>query len=200
MSSLFFLFLIMGLIIIANAFFATVEFALVSARRTWLQQKAAQGDSRAEVALHLIANMNQVVSGTQVGITMTSLALGWVGEMTLARVLTPILAPLQQDAVWLVHGVATAMMFVVLTFFHVVLGELVPKQVALARAERLALMIAWPMRVFLKIAQAPQALLHASSFAIARHLGATRAGAGTHSYSGEELKLLVTTSYRSGAL
>ena len=98
----FFLLLIIGLIILANAFFATVEFALVSARRTWLQQKAAQGDSRAETALHLISNMNKVVSGTQVGITMTSLALGWVGELTLARVLTPILAPIhvfrQRDA------------------------------------------------------------------------------------------------------
>ena len=190
----------MGLIVVANAFFATVEFALVSARRTWLQQKASQGDSRAEAALQLISNMNEVVSGTQVGITMTSLALGWVGEVTLARVLEPIIAPLQQDAVWLVHGIATALMFLVLTFFHVVLGELVPKQVALGRAERLALMIAWPMRVFLKVAKAPQAILHASSFAIAKHLGATSAGAGAHSYSGEELKLLVTTSYRSGAL
>ncbi|MSV35170.1 MAG: HlyC/CorC family transporter [Bryobacterales bacterium] len=196
----FFLLLIMGLIILANAFFATVEFALVSARRTWLQQKAAQGDSRAETALHLISNMNKVVSGTQVGITMTSLALGWVGELTLARVLTPMLAPLEPNAVWLVHTLATALMFIVLTFLHVVLGELVPKQVALGRAERLSLLIAWPMRVFLKIASAPQALLHASSYAIARHLGASSTGSHAHSYSGEELKLLVTTSYRSGAL
>jgi CBS domain containing-hemolysin-like protein len=199
-SSLFFLLIIMGLIILANAFFATVEFALVSARRTWLQQKAAQGDSRAETALHLLANMNRVVSGTQVGVTICSLALGWAGEMSLARLLNPIIAPLEPNAAWLVHTIATALMFVVLTFFHVVLGELVPKQVALGRAERLALLIAWPMRVFLKIASLPQKMLHAASFAIARHLGATSGGASAHSYSGEELKMLVTTSYRSGAL
>ena len=80
-----FLYLVaIALIILANGFFATVEFALVSARRTWLQHRAAQGDSRAETALHLIGNLNAVVSGTQLGLTMTSLALGWVGEITLA--------------------------------------------------------------------------------------------------------------------
>jgi putative hemolysin len=199
-SSVFLLIIVMGLIIMANAFFASVEFALVSARRTWLQQRAAQGDSRAEAALLLLANMNKVVSGTQVGVTICSLALGWAGEVSLARILTPILTPLEPNAVWLVHTIATGLMFVVLTYFHVVLGELVPKQIALGRAERIALLVAWPMRVFLKLASLPQKVLHASSFAIARHLGASSTGAGMHSYSGEELKLLVTTSYRSGAL
>lgn len=72
--------IIIGLLVMANAFFATAEFALVSVRRTWLQQKAAQGDAAAEVALRLVNDLNAVVSGTQIGITMTSLGLGWVGK------------------------------------------------------------------------------------------------------------------------
>src|SRR3972149_799574 len=98
--------LLIGLLVLANAFFAVVEFALVSVRRTWLQQKAAQGDSRAETALKLIGNLNSVVSGTQVGITMTSLALGWVGEITLASLLQPILSFLPVESAMGVHGTA----------------------------------------------------------------------------------------------
>ncbi|MBI3895202.1 MAG: DUF21 domain-containing protein, partial [Acidobacteria bacterium] len=122
----FFNFLIIAVIILANAFFATVEFALVSVRRTWLQQKAAQGDSRAAAALKLTANLNGVVSGTQVGITMTSLALGWVGEITLASMLQPLLSFLPAESAVIVHGTAIALVFAGLTFLHVVLGELVP--------------------------------------------------------------------------
>ena len=81
-----------------------------------------------------------------------------------------------------------------------VLGELVPKQVALGRAERLSLLVAWPMTLFLKVAKGPQKLLHHWSFFLARHLGARPTDSEGHAYSAEELKLLVTGSYRSGAL
>src|SRR3989304_3325318 len=100
--------LAIGLIILANGFFATVEFALVSARRTWLQHRAAQGDSRAESALQLISNLNGVISGTQLGITMTSLALGWVGEITLARLIAPLLSSSPGNTAILVHTAAIA--------------------------------------------------------------------------------------------
>jgi CBS domain containing-hemolysin-like protein len=196
----FFNFLAIALIVSANAFFATVEFALVSARRTWLQQKAAQGDSRAAVALQLIGNLNSVVSGTQVGITMTSLALGWVGEITVARLLEPAMGVLPAGGGLVLHTVAVTLAFLGLTFVHVVLGELVPKQVALGRAERLSLLLAWPMYVFLRIVRAPQEFLYACSYSLARHLGASASGEKAHTYTGEELKLLVTASYRSGAL
>jgi magnesium and cobalt exporter, CNNM family len=191
--------LAIGLIILANGFFATAEFALVSARRTWLQQKAAQGDSRAEVALQLIGDLNSVVSGTQMGVTITSLALGWVGEITVARLFQNVVGSTEAGNLLLLHTAATTVAFFVMTFLHVVLGELVPKQVALARAERVSLLIAWPMKVFLKIAQAPQRLLHASAFSLARHLGA-HGGSRAHTYNPEELKMLVTASFRGGAL
>jgi CBS domain containing-hemolysin-like protein len=196
----FFHLLAIALIVAANAFFATVEFALVSARRTWLQQRASRGDTRAQVALQLIADLNSVVSGTQVGITMSSLALGWVGEITVARLLQPLMPPLEAGGTLALHAAATTIAFLSLTFVHVVFGELVPKQVALARAERLSLLVAWPMKVFLKIAGVPQAFFHTASFALAQHLGARAAGRKLHTYTGEELKLLVTTSFREGAL
>src|SRR3972149_11277800 len=193
-------FVAIALIVLVNAFFASVEFALVSVRRTWLQQKAAQGDSRAEAALKLIGDLNSVVSGTQVGITMTSLALGWVGEITVARLLQPWMPSLEAGGALALHAAATTIAFLGLTFVHVVLGELVPKQVDLARAERLALLVAWPMKVFLEIAHVPQVLLHAASFSLAQPLRARAAGRKLHTYTAEELKLLVTASYREGAL
>src|SRR3990167_679672 len=112
----FFHFLAIVLIVLANALFASVEFALVSVRRTWLQQKAAQGDSRAEAALKLIGDLNSVVSGTQVGITMTSLALGWVGEITLAGLLEPVLAVAPVGGPVVVHGIALLLAFLMITF------------------------------------------------------------------------------------
>ena len=196
----FFHFLAIALIVLANAFFASVEFALVSVRRTWLQQKAAQGDSRAEAALKLIGDLNSVVSGTQVGITMTSLALGWVGELALARMLEPVLSAAGTTSTLVLHSIATTAAFLGLTFLHVVLGELVPKQVALGRAERLSLLVAWPMILFLKVARGPQKLLHSWSFYLAQHLGARAADSPAYTYTTEELKMLVTGSYRSGAL
>ncbi len=188
------------LLVLANAFFVAVEFALVSVRRTRLQQRASQGSARAEAALKLIGNLNSVLSGTQLGITLASLALGWIGEITLAAMIQPALAWLHVDSPVLTHSLALALAFLMITFLHVVLGELVPKQVALERAERLSLVVAWPMTFFMKFVRGPLAVLDACSFFLARHLGATAGGPQSHSYTGEELKMLVTASYRSGAL
>ena len=188
------------LLVLANAFFVAVEFALVSVRRTRLQQRASQGSARAEAALKLIGNLNSVLSGTQLGITLASLALGWIGEITLAAMIQPALAWLHADSRVLTHSLALMLAFLLITFLHVVLGELVPKQVALERAERLSLMIAWPMTFFMKLVRGPLAVLDACSFFLARHLGATSAGPQSHTYTGEELKMLVTSSHRSGVL
>src|SRR3990167_4761045 len=103
--------LLIGLLVLANAFFATVEFALVSVRRTWLQQKAAQGDGQAEAALKLVGELNSVVTGTQLGITMTSLALGWIGETTLAGLFQPALHAAGLGSPIIVHGLALTLAF-----------------------------------------------------------------------------------------
>ncbi len=192
--------IIIGLLVMANAFFATTEFALVSVRRTWLQHKAAQGDTRAEAALRLVNNLNGVISGTQIGITMTSLALGWVGENTIAGMIEPVLGLPGGVSLVFVHSIALVLAFACITFLHLVLGELVPKQVALGRAERMSLAIAWPMTLFLKIIRFPMAVLHATSFSLARRMGARPGGRSTQIATAEELKLLITAGFGSGAL
>ncbi len=192
--------LLVVLLLLANAFFVAVEFALVIVRRTWLQQKAAQDDRRAETALKLLGNLNSVLSGTQLGITMTSLGLGWIGEVTFAAMIEGAVGEAGSVGPFVVHGIALTLAFLLITFLHVVLGELVPKQVALERAERLTLVIAWPMSLFMNVVKVPLRVLDASSFFLARHMGATAAGPRSHTYSTEELKLLVTGSYRSGGL
>ena len=192
--------LILGLLVLANAFFATAEFALVSVRRTWLQHRASQGDARAEAALKLVNNLNGVVSGTQLGITMSSLALGWVGESTIAGLVQPALTSTGKGSLVILHSIALTLAFLSITFVHLMLGELVPKQVALGRAERLCLVVAQPMTFFLKIVRFPLAALYAGAFFLARRLGARAPGHSVQTYTAEELKLLATSSYRSGAL
>ena len=192
--------ILIGLLVLANAFFAATEFALVSVRRTWLQQKAAQGDTRAEAALRLVNDLNGVISGTQFGITLTSLGLGWAGEDTFARLIEPVLAMPGVAGVVVIHSVALVLAFFCITFLHLVLGELVPKQVALGRAERMSLAVAWPMTVFLKMMRVPMGVLYSSSFSIARELGARAEGRSSQIATAEELKLLVSAGYGSGGL
>ncbi len=126
--------LLVVFLVLTNAFFVAVEFALVSIRRTRLQQLASQGNSRAEAVLKLVGNLNSVLSGTQLGITLASLALGWIGERTFAGLIQPALAWVHADSLVLTHTLAVTLAFLMITFLHVVLGELVPKQVALEKA------------------------------------------------------------------
>ena len=131
---------------------------------------------------------------------MSSGALGWIGETTLAGLFQPALHAAGLGSPIIVHGLALTLAFLAITFLHVVLGELVPKQVALGRAERLSLILAWPMTFFLKAARIPLAVLHASSFYLAQVFGARPAHAPGQPYTAEELKMLVTVSSRSADL
>src|SRR5437660_3688692 len=130
-----------------NAFFVGAEFSLVSVRRTRLETRAAAGSRRARAALRLIGNPTVFISATQLGITLASLALGWIGEPTIAALLEPVaktIAPAGK-AGYVAHLLAIVIAFTVITFLHIVLGELMPKMVALERAETLAWIAAWPL-------------------------------------------------------
>ena len=189
---------IVALLLMGNAFFVTAEYVLVTVRRTWLQHKAAQGNTRAEAALRLVDNLNRVVTGVQIAITMTSLGLGWVGELTIARTIEPLLAD-SGGKLALVHGIAVPLAFFCITTLHVVLGELVPKRLALESAERLCLAVALPMTLFLKLIRAPLVIVDSASSAIARLLGA-KGGRVSHIATAEELKLVVASGYGVGAV
>jgi magnesium and cobalt exporter, CNNM family len=128
------------LLVIANGFFVASEFALVGVRRTRIAMLAEAGNQRAKLLLELVDNLNAYISATQLGITMASLALGWIGEPVFAHLLEAPLEGRVSDAVR--HTVAFAIAFSVITFLHIVLGELAPKTLALERAEKVALAIA----------------------------------------------------------
>ena len=137
-------------LVAVNGFFAAVEFSLVAVRHSRVRQLMDQGRVRAKIVMDLIGKLDRVVSGVQVGVTLTSLALGALGESTLASALSPLVAnlPGKHTAV-LVHGISLGIAFIFLTTLHVVLGELVPKSMSLQRAERVALLVAPPFQWYL---------------------------------------------------
>ena len=180
------------LLVAANAFFVASEFSLVAVRPTRVQQLKQAGESRALIVEFLLKELDRVLSGVQLGITMASLALGWLGEITLARLFEPLLASVAGPwAGALAHTLAVAVAFLSITTLHVVLGELVPKSMALQRAEKVALVIARPMAVFM-IAFGPFIrLFDSASNTLLRAMG-FRAGAG-HAMvrSAEEFRVLL---------
>ena len=132
-----------------NAFFVAAEFALVAARTTRLQTLAADGDRTSKLALKAIARMDDYISGTQLGITLASLALGWIGESTLANLFSLILHDLPPSfAPLATHTIAGSIAFACITFLHIVLGELAPKSVALLHPETLSRWVVQPLMLF----------------------------------------------------
>src|SRR5438034_8829538 len=140
------------LLVAANAFFVAAEFALVSVRDTRLQQLIDARRIGARTAAKLHQNLDVVLNGVQFGITLASLALGWVGEPVLANMLQPLIGKIPYAAIY-AHTAAIIIAFTLITYLHVILGEVVPKSLALQRAERVALAVAAPMDVFLTISQ-----------------------------------------------
>ena len=138
------------LLVAANAFFAAAEFALVSIRDTRIQQLIEARRIGARIVQKLHRNLDEVVNGVQLGITIVSLTLGWVGEPLLAKMMMGPVSDFPHAAVY-AHGIAIVIAFSLITCLHVILGELVPKSLALQRAEQVALAVAAPMDVFLTL-------------------------------------------------
>ncbi len=127
-----------GALILLNAFFVAAEYGLVTSRRTRLQELADEGNRRAKLVLRITSDPPRFIAAMQLGVTATSLAIGALGEPVLRRVLDPLFA-----------GIAAVIIaFFIITFLHVVVGELMPKGISLAYAERVALVVAAPVRTF----------------------------------------------------
>lgn len=182
----------------ANGFFVASEFALVGVRRSRIETIAASGSSNAKRLLNLLDHLNAYISATQLGITMASLALGWIGEPVFAHLLE---APLKgRVSEVTLHTISFAVAFSIITFLHIVLGELAPKTLALERAERVALAIAWPMELFYKIFRWPIRLLDWSGTRIVRLFGLHPTSEHASVYTEEELRRLIDISRQSGQL
>ncbi len=188
-------------LVVLNGFFAAAEFSFVAVRLSRVRQLVSQGDSRAKVVQDLLADLHRVVSGVQVGITLTTLALGALGEITLAATFLRIWAGVPGTrSAFLAHGAALALSFALLAVLHVVLGELVPKTVSLARAERVALLIARPFHGFLRTFRPVIDLLDGASRYVVRALGVSPPQSHTVAHSTEELEIQIQQARERGLL
>lgn len=185
-----------------NGYFVGAEFALVAARRAKLEARAAAGSTRAAAAVRLLNDPTLFINASQLGITIASLALGWLGEPTFAAVVEPLLQKVLpgSQAMYLAHLIAIIFAFSVITFLHMVLGELLPKMVALERAESLALFASRPLELFAKIFRAPLWIFNKTGAWLARLFGLKESLQHTAVYSEEELRQLIDVSRESGHL
>jgi putative hemolysin len=184
-----------------NGFFAAAEFSLVAVRLSRIRQLVAVGDLRARVVETLVGDLRRVVSGVQLGITLSSLAIGALGEASLANLVQqfwPTTA--NANSAWIAHAVALAIAFALLSALHVVLGELVPKTLSLARAERVALLIAIPFRGFLEAFRWAISLLEWVSNGITKALGITAQQGHNVAHSTEELQIQIQQARERGLL
>jgi putative hemolysin len=188
-------------ILAANAFFAAAEVSLLTVRRSRLRQLADEGDTGARAALNLLAHPERLLSVTQVGVTLASLGLGWAGEGTIYSLLMGIFQPLETPALaTLLHGLSFALAFLIMTYAHVVIGEVVPKNLAIEKADRLASSMALALLIFYRISGPFVFVIERSSAAISRALGLRREMHHGGGHSIEELKLIISLSRGSGHL
>jgi CBS domain containing-hemolysin-like protein len=194
--------------ILANSFFVAAEFALISVRETRIEQLVALNRPGARTALSLKRNLDEFLPAVQFGVTTASLALGGIGEPALAGAILAVLAPIRWLQ-WLpgmashpgvyANSVAVVLAFALITYFEVLLGELVPKSLALQRAERIALAVAGPVEVFILITRPLIRVMQVSAGLVLR-LFRTPLRAESTAHSPEELKLMATATRRMGLL
>lgn len=186
------------LLVAANAFFAAAEFALVSVRETRILQLIDAHRVGARTVLKLHQQLPRVVNGVQLGITVASLSLGWLGEPFLARLFEVWIGSIPHATVY-AHAIAVAVAFLLITCLHVTLGELVPKSLALQRAERVALAVAAPMDFFLTVTAPITVLMSRAAAFVLRAFGSHEIRHGSV-HSPDELRLIINSARTSGQL
>jgi putative hemolysin len=194
-------FVILLLILAANGFFAAAEVSLVSVRQSNLRALAERGVAGAQAALSLLANPGRLLSVTQVGVTLASLGLGWAGEDTMYRLLLGFLSPwpLPVSPI-VVRGVCFAFAFLAISYAHVIVGEVVPKNLALEKAARVAVLTAPPLLVFYRLSAPFVIVLERSAALVLRMIGLSSGHEGRGGHSTEELKYIIQSSGREGHL
>ncbi|QYO67031.1 hemolysin family protein [Leptolyngbya sp. 7M] len=194
-------------LVLANGFFVASEFALVAVRRSRIETQAAEGSKSAERLLGMLDNLNAYISATQLGITLSSLGLGWIGEPFVASLLDPLfmwaasasgIALISSPAV--VHTISFIVAFSFITFLHIVFGELAPKTAALEISEKVSYFIAVPLQIFYKVFYYPIRLLDWAGTRTARAFGLEPSGEHGASYTEEEIRRLINASKEKGLL
>lgn len=193
--------LVMLMLIALNAFFVAVEFATVTVPRPRIDQLAANGDKTAALALKLLNDPDRVLAASQVGITMASLALGWLGDRLAEGLISPLVDPLPPP--WngaLIHSFGFAAAFIIITSLHIVLGEQAPKMTAIRFAPRVSLFTAHPIRLFVLVFRPFIAFLDRATETVLSLFKIPTMGAHKVVYTAEELKQIVTESQHAGEI
>ena len=199
-NTIFNLFVI-AFLLFSNGFFVASEFAMVKVRKTRIEQLVNEGNYNAQIAMEALKDLDKFIAAVQLGVTISSIGLGWVGEGTLAHIIEPIFAFLpgisQNIAT---HTMSVSIAFALITFFHVVLGELIPKSIALEYTEKTALWVARPMQVLTFIFNPFIWLLNGFGNFVLKLLNIPHSHKGSLVHSTEELDMLVNASYNGGVL
>lgn len=190
-------FLLVAFLIGMNGFFVAAEFSCVRIRPTRLETLIQEGSNRAKYAKRLTDELDEALSVTQLGITLASLGLGWVGEPFVARLIAPLIHSLGlPEATG--HTIAFALAFTLITACHIILGELTPKSMAIVNTEKILLSIALPMLIFWKVMFPFVWLLNATANFVSKHLGVQTEGEGEIAHNPEEIRLLMEESRKQG--
>jgi len=192
-------FLLVALIVAINAFFSGAEVALLSVRPSRLRQMAEDGVTGAQAALQLLANPERFLSVVQVGVTLASLGLGWAGEDSVQAALTALLAPWATPATaWWIDHVSLVVAFLIITYLHVVVGEVLPKNLSIEKADGVAVLVSPPLLVFYRAAGPFVTVIERSAAWLSRAIGLKGIGGATH--TAEEIKFIVTAAHRHGQI
>jgi putative hemolysin len=195
---LLFRFVSIAMLILANGFFVAAEFAIVSLRDTRVEQLIAQRRPGARIVRRLQQNLGDFLPAVQFGVTLCSLALGWIGEPVVADIFEVWLANVPHARVY-AHLIAVPVAFALITYFHVLLGELVPKSLALRKVDQMALGVAGPMDAFIRVTRPAVRLMNRSASLVLKLFHAPMAHESSV-HTPEELKLVATAARRSGVL
>src|SRR6185503_5005255 len=188
-------------LVFANGFFVAAEFSIVTVRKTRVDQLIAEGNRRARAVRRAVSDPDSYIAATQLGITMASIGLGWVGEPALASMIQPTLSSFPNAiAEATAHSIAVAIAFAIVTALHIVLGELAPKTIALDKPETTALLVVKPTELFMKTFWPFIVVLNGTGRAVVRMLGLQGGGGHSMVHSEAELKMLVTASQEAGVL
>ncbi len=188
------------LLVLLNGFFVVAEFSLVKIRKTRLEELAQQGNSRAKLALKIVSSLDTYLSAIQLGITLSSLALGWVGEPAISAILEPLLLSYIQLPEVMLRTISIAISFTIITLLHVVLGELIPKSLAIQRTESMVLLAVWPLYMFHKVGYPVITLFDHTAWFFLKMMGVKPASEADLAHSEEELRMIVSASHRGGVL
>jgi CBS domain containing-hemolysin-like protein len=191
--------LITILLVLLNGFFVAAEYSFIRVRETQLDELADAGSAVAKRARAISEHLDSYIAAAQLGVTLASLAIGWIGEPAVATLLAPLFGWLRDISEPLYHVLAFAIAFAAITYVHIVIGELAPKYLAIQRALKIALICAYPLDLFYRIVRPFNWLVSKSANAIVRRLG-IRPHEALDVHSDEELKMLVAASARQGVL